>query len=758
MGPVEGGSRRFARVFTPLGLFVLAFLVRCLPIQSVFLREGIALIDPDSYYHMRRIVFSVMRFPKALSFDPYINHPDGGQPIWTPLFDWCVAALLLPFRRADAVAELERVAVLVPPLLGATTVVALYFVARRHFGAASATLAGAILAVLSGHFWYSRLGFVDHHAAEALAATVTVGAGMALLARASLADTNGSALRRSALATGVGFGAGFLVWPGMLLHVGLVDSALVGFALTRRERAQAAAFASGLALLHLVALALVAPLGVSSRWTEWGRFSPVVLSAFQPWLMAVACLWSAGCAAAWRLDGTGRSRARRLLSGLALTVALLGASAWAFPGLSAAAGDPWEWLAGADPFQRSVGESMPLLMHGGRPSLQVAFARLSAFSLLVPVALCVGLMRARRAPRPAPLLLFLWWTLGLATTTLLQRRFFNSASVGVALLFALALVESQRALLRRFPSARIPASAALAVAALALLVPTLQTYCWDAANLWRALRGAEPQFDLRTHERAVILDMANWLRAHTPIPSAWLDPSAKPAYGILAPWEIGHVLEYQARRATVTDNFGNDIGSKNYLRALRYFQSDEQSASRLLEELSARYVVVQRDTGFLGAEPAPDAMAIALFRRDGSLAGSEADGPSGAALERHRLIYESQPLLSAEDPNEPHYKVFEFVRGARIVGESAPGARIRATLEVRTNRGRRFVYEATANAGADGRYALRVPYATRGGAGSVRVDSTYLLECGDERQPLRIDESEVREGARVEGPRLCVGS
>ncbi len=124
MAPVEGGPRRFARVLTPLALFLLAFWVRCLPLQSIFLREGIVLFDPDAYYHMRRIVFTALNFPKTL-------------------------------------------------------------ISRRHFGAAPATMAGVILALLSGHCWYSQVGFIDHHAAEALAATAMLGAGMTLLANAS---------------------------------------------------------------------------------------------------------------------------------------------------------------------------------------------------------------------------------------------------------------------------------------------------------------------------------------------------------------------------------------------------------------------------------------------------------------------------------------------------------------------------------------------------------------------------------------------
>jgi asparagine N-glycosylation enzyme membrane subunit Stt3 len=538
----------------------------------------------------------------------------------------------------------------------------------------------------------------------------------------------------------------------MLLHVAIVDLALVGFGLARRERAQAVSFARSLAALHGIALVVVAPLALSMRWTEWGPFSPVVLSGFQPWLMAAACLWSLGCAVLWRLGAAGRSPARRLLSGLALAVVLLGASVLAFPGLLAAAGDAWDWFAGADPFQRSVGESQPLLSEAGELTLRIAFARLSAFSLLVPVALVAGAICARRAPRPAPLLLFFWWTFGLLAATLVQRRFFNSASVGVALLFALCLTAAYRMLLRSFPRARVPLLVALSATAFALLLPTLRTHAWDASNLWRALRGLEPRLDARTHHRAAMAELASGIRAHTPDPSDWLDENAKPAWGVLAPWALGNAIEYRGRRPTVSNGFGNDIGSANYEGALRYFQSDEASAAKLLEDLSVRYVVTQRDTGFLGGEPAPGAMAIALFRRDGSLAGP------AAAAERHRLIYDSKPLFFTSHPREPRYKVFEFVPGARIVGQSAPGARIRVRLGVRTNRGRRFVYSAAVSADADGRYELRVPYSTQGGPRQLDVDPAYRIKCGDEQQLVSVDESDVLAGARVEGPRLCAGS
>ena len=73
---------------------------------------------------------------------------------------------------------LERFLVWVPPLLGGATVLAAVGLARRHFGRAEAWLGGLLLAFLSAHFWYSQIGFVDHHAAVAWLSTLSVSAGM----------------------------------------------------------------------------------------------------------------------------------------------------------------------------------------------------------------------------------------------------------------------------------------------------------------------------------------------------------------------------------------------------------------------------------------------------------------------------------------------------------------------------------------------------------------------------------------------------
>jgi dolichyl-diphosphooligosaccharide--protein glycosyltransferase len=761
---VDGGHRRWVRIAAPPALFALAFAVRALPCQSVLIGGHPLFFGSDVYYHMRRIVYSIVRFPAALGFDPYVNFPDGGRAIWTPLFDWTIAALMRPLWGPLSPVQLERLAIWIPPLLGALTVVALYYLAQRHFGTAVALVAGLVLSVLSAHFWYSQVGFIDHHAAVALVSTLVLAAAMALLARASREPSNLRSGARNAVASGGSMALALLLWPGSLLHVGLVEVGLLAFLLARSRREDAIGFARLLALLHGVAFVLIFPFGAGSTWPQWSRFSPVVLSAFQPWYFGAATLFSAACAVCWRHPRVGGTRASRGLAALAIAAALLGVSAWLFPGLPYAAGDAWEWFAKRDSFQAQVAESSPLFFSGGQFTLAVTLVRLSIFALLLPVALCVAVGAARGHRHRAPVLLFLWWTLGLSTVTVFQKRFFNSASVAISLLMALSVcwvyAKLPPAVIRRSWTRRL-AKGVLALVTLFLLLPVLGSYWPYVANLIGRLEDRPIAVPAATRKQLAVVQMANWLRIHTPETSGWLDPTVRPEYGILAPWTIGHVLEYEARRPTVTDNFGDDIGRKNYLLARRYYQSEEEAAADLLDRLGVRYVVSQYAPDYLGEDPVPGSMFFSLFRHDGSAFEPPPNPqrqPPIRALARHRMIYESAPLMHTEPPGDSLYKVFEYVAGARVVGRAAPGERIRATLPVRTNRRRRFTYTTDAVASAAGRYELRLPYANSGGPAGVRAGPHYTLECRGASARVSVDERAVTTGARIEGPALCPAS
>ena len=243
------------RAAAPAGLFLLALCVRSLPLPTVWAGDPVHFLGMDAYYHMRRILYGLERFPASLGFDPYINFPSGATAIWPPLFDGVATWIALPFYAAGGVDSAEQALVWLAPVLGSLTVVALYFLALRFLGFHVALAAGLILSVVSAHYWYSQVGFLDHHAAVALATTGLLAAAMVLLR--SL-DTSTEFPRGATLALGCAFAGNLLLWPGSLLHVGLIEAGLVVFALAPastpelRRRTRSLAAAQGVALVLLL--------------------------------------------------------------------------------------------------------------------------------------------------------------------------------------------------------------------------------------------------------------------------------------------------------------------------------------------------------------------------------------------------------------------------------------------------------------------------------------------------------------------------
>jgi asparagine N-glycosylation enzyme membrane subunit Stt3 len=215
---------------------------------------------------------------------------------------------------------------------------------------------------------------------------------------------------------------------------------------------------------------------------------------------------------------------------------------------------------------------------------------------------------------------------------------------------------------------------------------------------------------------------------------------------VLAPWHLGHVIAYRARRPTVIGNFGDDLGPETFAWARRYERASEAEIADEVAARGVRYVVVEGRARLSPQPLAPGSLADALIFRD------------GAELARHRLVFESQGARFTDAAAHALYKVFEFVAGAEVEGRSAPGSTIAVALDLRTPRGRAFTYEAHSVAGADGTYRVRLPYANRGGPPSVSAAPYYRLRCADQTGRLVLSEADVRDGRRVAGPPLCGGS
>jgi dolichyl-diphosphooligosaccharide--protein glycosyltransferase len=745
--------RWIRRLAAPLLLFLSAIAVRILGWPAVFQPDGTYPLGNDAYYHLRRVQSMVEKFPSFLTFDPFINFPHGARPIWPPTFDWFLGLamrILVGPGRSDAV---ENWLMLLPPVLGALTVVLLYYLARSHFSTRVALLASGLLVIMPAHHSYSQLGFLDHHVAVSLLTTLVLWASMSLLSCEPRGTASHWPLLRGGILLGLALATSVAIWPGSLIHVAIVQAGLVVCLLFTSHRARAVARSRAFALCHLVAALLLSPLGLGQEWERWGSFTPVVLSNFQPLYFAAWALGFGLTGEVWRRwDACGR-RGVRIASAVTLGAGLLSAAFAVLPAMRVAALDAWMWFAKAEEFQAVVAESEPLI-RGGTPSdwwIPIQF--LTPFVYLVPIP-CVLLAWAGR--RSGERLFLAAWTLALFVATLNQRRFMNSYSVAHALLlawFSWTCIDWARARLSTASALKRRAISVLAVVLLLVVVaPSILGYTPYLLDLRSRLRGETPTPVGISHDMRLVVESARWLRKNSA-------PLGVRGYSVLGPWGDGHILKYVAARPVVQDNFGDDVAPENFALAEEYFSAlHEREALEIIAPLRTRYVQVRSTGSGHGGEYKPSSIFHRLYLLRGSRNRVSRRGSSEfvvvPSLKRHRIVYESPPADERERTRNSLVKIFEVVAGARVVGDARPGAVVMVKLDVQSRHGEPFEYRSLTRADQSGRYALRLPYSNERFSPDVKVGEHYTIASERRQDEFAISEEAVQGGLSLEGPPL----
>lgn len=174
-------------------------------------------LETDAWYHVRLAESQVRNFPHRVTDDPYAA-PDGQYVAVAPLLDTVIATAAFVTRGRHAPTEyIERIAAIVPAMVGVLAVLAVWALATVAFDRRAGLMAGLLAAILPGHFLDRTLvGFVDHHALEVLLSVTTL-AGIAL---------------GSAIGAGVALGLYLLSWASgsyfvFILAVWLVAAALL---------------------------------------------------------------------------------------------------------------------------------------------------------------------------------------------------------------------------------------------------------------------------------------------------------------------------------------------------------------------------------------------------------------------------------------------------------------------------------------------------------------------------------------------------
>ncbi len=205
-----------------------ALAIRILwPYDTVFVDGNVWFREMDSWYRMRLVDNFLQNFPLVTAFDPYSNFPHGIRAAFHPLTSWLIGVPALILGGGNPSPELiDKCGAYFPPILGALTVIPVYFIGRLLHGRLAGAVAAILIAVLPGEFLSrSLLGFTDHHVTEAFFSAVALLLFMKALREAAKAevvvrrpsDLANPAYRRVvlfAVFAGIALGLYLLAWRG----------------------------------------------------------------------------------------------------------------------------------------------------------------------------------------------------------------------------------------------------------------------------------------------------------------------------------------------------------------------------------------------------------------------------------------------------------------------------------------------------------------------------------------------------------------
>jgi oligosaccharyl transferase (archaeosortase A-associated) len=157
--------------------FGIALCLRVsLPYDQIFAGDWIKFTGADAYYHMRLVDNLLHNFPQSITFDPYTFYPHGTNIVWPPFFDWLIAGIAwLVGLGSPTQHTIDIVGVYFPAMLGALTVIPVYFIGKELFNRWVGVLSAGLIAIIPGEFLgRSILGFTDHHVAEVLFTALTM--------------------------------------------------------------------------------------------------------------------------------------------------------------------------------------------------------------------------------------------------------------------------------------------------------------------------------------------------------------------------------------------------------------------------------------------------------------------------------------------------------------------------------------------------------------------------------------------------------
>jgi len=216
------------------------FLRVGLPYDQIFTADWIKFSSSDAYYHMRLVDNLTHNFPHLTAFDPYIIYPGGASVGTFNFFELLLASIIWIVGLGSPTQHtVDVVGVYFPAVLGALTVIPVYFIGKELFGRWVGVLSAGLIALIPGEFLgRSILGFTDGDILSILLTTVAILFLILALKAARKGQWTFSNLKRRdwagsakifiySLLVGVFLGMYIYSWQGALLFVFIISAYFV---------------------------------------------------------------------------------------------------------------------------------------------------------------------------------------------------------------------------------------------------------------------------------------------------------------------------------------------------------------------------------------------------------------------------------------------------------------------------------------------------------------------------------------------------
>ena len=590
------------------------------PYDQVFGGDLIKYTGVDAYYHMRVIDNHVHNFPHVTGINAYFIYPTAISETSLSFFHWFLSSIIWLVGLGSPTEHIvDIIGVYFPAVLGALTVIPLYFIGKELMNRWGGIIAAGLIAVLPGEFiGRSILGFTDHHIAETLFTALAMLFLVLAIKTARQRELTYNHLKRQHWATirkpiiysliaGIFLGIYLLTWTGALLFVFIISVYTIIQSIIDHIRHQSTdylcivtfmvTFISLIVFvptlpskLHLAALIIAVLIPLALGGFSWLLNARNIRPAYYPLALVVSGLAAIGIF---------------YLVNPSLISSIFGTMGSLFP-------------RGAS---LTTIEMQPLLFPNNQFTLTLAWGNFTTGFYISIICIGVLIYEVVKHNDAGKNLLLVWSLVILTITLFLQRRFAYYFAVNVALLtgyltwwvlsktfFKEPMVKPRQRPVRRSQQKTgllkngFPVKVNHVITGIVLVIVFVIVFLWNI----------QPAIDTASAAQFAPSDAwvssLSWLRENTPDPMG--NPDAyygrqeltpgenyeypESVYGVLAWWDYGYWITRIGHRIPNANPSQNVQANTN---VANFFTSqDEISASEIADELGSSYIIADYET------------------------------------------------------------------------------------------------------------------------------------------------------------------